>query len=1364
MTDTSPTEYIRILVNDQMRDIDRALAENRFADVDSVLEKTNAMVQGMPDLAQLVHKKAAYVADVRESRLAELLAESRQLLSNEQGFDEGRIGVLLDKAEAIAPRRAEVMALREDLAHKGPRLREQRLYEKMRRQCRALWEDEQRLVQANVPTNEILEGCFYAAVQIAQQALNDYSKSKLLQGLLSEAQREYDSARTRYEVKSTADETGDYKSLIEELRKEKDPDKLIPWRDATGAPREPISVASAMREAELLAADFAYRKGNEYLRQAQEHMAAHAPRAAKETLDQRRSLYLLPDDIRQLIEGYLEQAVEPALVQLADAEKRLHQAEKADDPDRGWKFIEEAVALYPWVPGVDDVRQALLPRLMRRAEQRLQAGERYLKNNELPDALPAGKEAHRLVTLVTQYADQYELASLQEQGQLMAQQTQSFIDRCQVEEKLRAELNEAADRIEQSLRTNPATALRQWQGLVEEHGEETIERFPRLRRLRREVETHSGISSLLTRLDSVFTSNDEQRIRNALPDIEQVLDKPENADFKEQLLAMQDKLRLRADYLAALTLLHENGDVEAALPLLDRVAQRPKHPDSASAGAEAGRIRDNIDLANRVGKALREARQLMDKNPQNPRRAYEVLAPLADAPSLRRGEIQEQLTLARMAWAQRVEARVEQELAKSKPRAEQLRKLVAEIRQELPEPRPVEVAERAAAKAAAVEAELYQDGHKWEDAVKKWQEALAHDHLNPDYRLRWQEARKRVAEIELSRVQGDEEARGLFADLEEVFPLDPEIREMRVRYYLRQAEMSATNIARQIDAYAAAREALNAANVIVTRPGLETDQALTGRLRDLESVISRGEQLSRKQAAIERKLQPGGSLTEFDKARREAFQLIADHPESTSLVDWWQRTSQRIISTLEAQIADLPGDELWQRFDLQSKILALNTEHALAQQLLRRLPVLGTDINQEIDRLLQDSKSGLLVTVRDDMVVIEAQEQLANQKREQARAIYDMFQGFRDHIRDPTVGPLLLILQENLARLQGFIEELGTLRQLKAQALSYLSQARLNGDWRNFEQVLQQFNRDGYNTHRTVEALRQERNRVQQRRAELLALREDLVRAIESEHFAEAQRLMNLFETDNELGDPHDDYGLRATIEVADPLTGSKVKNWRQLRNWLQERQDQIVEVSRWLVRAGGHTVIARYGLALPAMKDMPQGVVSWKQTEGAVNGAVGTGRFGEAKERVVRMLEGDQNWYDFRMRLLAVYPAVRILEQPPFTLDQALSRRAQELLKDGLTYRQNWLLLQAELGKKAMVWISEQQKGWEIAFPQLGQVFSELEALYAKGWWWRRRNPEEIEQVAVRVRAALMQCKAIAAEHPSLQGIEDHPLLVRGG
>ena len=145
-------------------------------------------------------------------------------------------------------------------------------------------------------------------------------------------------------------------------------------------------------------------------------------------------------------------------------------------------------------------------------------------------------------------------------------------------------------------------------------------------------------------------------------------------------------------------------------------------------------------------------------------------------------------------------------------------------------------------------------------------------------------------------------------------------------------------------------------------------------------------------------------------------------------------------------------------------------------------------------------------------------------------------------------------------------------------------------------------------------------------------------------------------------------------------------------------------------------------------------------------------------------MLEGDQNWYDFRMRLLAVYPAVRILEQPPFTLDQALSRRAQELLKDGLTYRQNWLLLQAELGKKAMVWISEQQKGWEIAFPQLGQVFSELEALYAKGWWWRRRNPEEIEQVAVRVRAALMQCKAIAAEHPSLQGIEDHPLLVRGG
>src|SRR5690606_16151708 len=98
----------------------------------------------------------------------------------------------------------------------------------------------------------------------------------LLRGLVNQAEREYGEARKRYEVKATADETGDYRLLIEQLRKEQDQTRLVPWQDPDGNIRPPMTVQEARREAELLAEDYAYNKASGYLAQAQEHMKAHA--------------------------------------------------------------------------------------------------------------------------------------------------------------------------------------------------------------------------------------------------------------------------------------------------------------------------------------------------------------------------------------------------------------------------------------------------------------------------------------------------------------------------------------------------------------------------------------------------------------------------------------------------------------------------------------------------------------------------------------------------------------------------------------------------------------------------------------------------------------------------------------------------------------------------------------------------------------------------------------------------------------------------------------------------------------------------------------------------------------------------------
>lgn len=1352
---TIPNEYVRSRLQHQLAQVDTLIQHERFDEALNVIQYAYEIAGDDPELRQGVAQKEAQINSIRQSRVNDLLATARRMVADPTLFDEGAIGPLLDQVQALDPNNQEARALRAEVAELAPQLRERRVYDQARQQCTRLWDQEQEYIQANVPTNEILNALFRKAVEIAEQNHAQYPDSVRLLGLKAEAQRYYNAARTRYEVKSTADETGDYKAMIDELRKERDPNKLIPWQDAQGQALEPITVAEALQQAERLAGDYAYKKANEYLQQAQQHMTAHAPRAAKEVLDKQHDLFQLDDEMKARLAHYLNNTITPELNQLEEAERVLHRAQTADDPGRGWNHIEEALKQYNWVPGINDMRRALLPRLADQADRLLQTAQRHLKNNQIADATP---DAQKALTYAERVANHAEQAQLRQRGQTTSDQARELVAQCQTEERLMHTLVEAGETIKGLLRNSPGAAIRRWEELVREHGQETIDRFPMTRSLQREVETHSGITSLLTRLNSAFTSNDPGRLTAALPDIEKALAEPTYADFEKDLITTQEKIQLRLDYQAGLSLYNDSNDPENALPFLDRVARKTNHPDSPPAGQLASQIRSNKQLAERADQSLKDARALLANKPDQ---AYKLLAPLLNTPTLRKREIQEQLTLARDAWEQNLVARVEKELARNTLRPDRLRQLIAEIRTELPEPRPITLAERASAHAASAEANLHEAANEWEQAASKWQEALTHDRLNPDYKQSWKNARKRIAEIQLDRVQGDEEARGLFDDLEQEIPLDPEIREWRTRYYVRRAESQGIPTTQQINYYATARTALQSAQEALTRPGTTPDEKLRGRIRDLEEAITDGEKLSRTRAGIERKLHPNGSLAEFDQARQEAYTLLTDNRNNITLTDWWQRTSNHIIETLANEDSSLTSDDHWAQFDLRSKILALNPDHALAQQLLRDLPNLATDISQDITSLLNDRRMGLLIKTNNDLAVLDAQEREATIRLEQARAIYDMFNGFKDHINDPTVTSLLSIIRTDLENLQGFLTELSMLSQLKAQSVSYLSQAKIDGEWRNFERTIKEFNETGNNNHRTVEALRKQRNAIQRRRAELHDLRNAIVTAVAEERFTDAQNHMRRFETDDEMGDPHDEYGLRATFQMHDPLTGEALANWRQAKNWLRDRQNQIATLKKWLVESGAMHIALHFNLPVaPPPAGTPRATVTWSQINQSVRAKVNAGRFAEARKQTQHMLEGQNDWYDQRDQLLALTPASRRLAIPPIQPDQALSTLARNLLQMARQYREDTLLTEIERGKNTINWIGSQRQEWRTSYPALQQAFAELDGLYNKGWLWRRRNQPDIQAATAKVQSALMRCKAISPNHPSLQGIEEHPLL----
>ncbi|MEW5988743.1 MAG: hypothetical protein AB1791_19110, partial [Chloroflexota bacterium] len=670
---------------------------------------------------------------------------------------------------------------------------------------------------------------------------------------------------------------------------------------------------------------------------------------------------------------------------------------------------------------------------------------------------------------------------------------------------------------------------------------------------------------------------------------------------------------------------------------------------------------------------------------------------------------------------------------------------------------PIQVAELALAVAAAAEAQQHAQAKEWEQAAAKWKEALAHDGLNPDYKLNGQQARKRAAGIKLEQIEGDEEARGFFNDLEKEIPLDPEIRLWRANFYVRRAQKPSTPVTHQLRYYAAAREAVTVAQEALAHPDVVVNDALRGRARDLDQLVAKAERITREKADIERKLQAQRGLKEFVKARQEAVKLLENNPNDVALTDWWTHARDQAIQTLADEASALTGDnDVWQRFDRQSKILVLNSDHPTAQSLLKELPVLATRSGQQMDSTLRD-RDGLLVETTQNLAVLDAQEKRVTEIMDQARAVYDMLQSFKEQINDPTVNSLAAILRQNLDALQSFQNELAAFRQLKARAQSFLDSARTGGDWRNFDVVLNQIRELGFSSHRTTQALVAERDRVQVRRERLLQQREKLLQAVGREQFSEAQRIIQVWENDLEMGDPNDEFGLRAALEVPDPNGKEAIRNWRLLKNWLQARHNQVEKVVIWLAHSGSAGILPTSDVIL-VPPDAPRDVVQWATIAQEIKALVDKGRFDEANRLGQEALMGNTDWYDETGKLLALQPAVQRLSNPPLVAEQALSQRVRALLSLG-EERHEQLQPHVAQAQQQLAWVGQQRYAWDNAFAELTQAFRELEQAHRSLLPWRR-NRERIEQARQRVFQAILVCKGIAPQHPSLEGQEAHPLL----
>jgi hypothetical protein len=124
----------------------------------------------------------------------------------------------------------------------------------------------------------------------------------------------------------------------------------------------------------------------------------------------------------------------------------------------------------------------------------------------------------------------------------------------------------------------------------------------------------------------------------------------------------------------------------------------------------------------------------------------------------------------------------------------------------------------------------------------------------------------------------------------------------------------------------------------------------------------------------------------------------------------------------------------------------------------------------------------------------------------------------------------------------------------------------------------------------------------------------------------------------------------------------------------------------------------------------------------------------------------------------LALGPAVMQLRNPPILKADARSEIVVRLLEMADRTLEE-VAPQVDALRNQKMALNKRKDEWDGRFVELDQALQELHRLN-NGWFARWRNKEQVQRARENVRRALIACREIALYHPSLVGLDDHPLL----
>ena len=1291
---------------------------------------------------------------------------------------------LLDDAQKLVGEKPDIENLRVRVSNASNFYRSQKTLEETRRACEALWLQEQALIKQKVAPQRILDDIFAKALSLARAASEEFPKSLALDGLKNDAELRYQMARKRYEIKTTADQTSAYREAFEKLDAIEDKESLIPWNDASGQQLEPISVREAILQILNLAGGYAHKKAQEYLQAAQADLESHAPRLAREQVEKRKDLWELHAEDNAILQKYLDEKIRPEMEKLEKAESLLAQANITSSILQGWTLTDEAVKSYPWVAGLEDTRGKLTGRSLHQAGSVLEQAAGFLtafrseaNNAALDEAGTRMAEAHNVLELVNQHLEQVANPGHQARALECSRKEQELMQTIASARKFLEEVNAEIIKLENLFASDPSQAQAVWNGListyngpyyVEQYGD-LLKRFPRLDALRSRIEAFRDFEAGLQTLEDAFDSNDLEIIRHALETAGSILKDTQDLTRRERVKMVMTKLQGRREFLEGRQAL-DAGDMEEALKRLNKAASHAAHPDRQAVNDLISHLEGERENEKKIGDALESATSLLE---DRPRRAYEILKNVVGLPTRQKKDMTIALEGARQVWERQLVSRLVK-LREDKPAdPKAIRVLAHEILEALPEPHAEETmlqARKALAHAFALEARVHAAAGHWENAEVSWKGALENDAINSEYEQGWRAARLRRARAELERAGGAEEVQGILADLQSELMEDPGLFELQAEYTYRLAQNPTLGAAERL---AHLNQARNAVRVAGGTQGIS--DALKGRLEDLNNKIGADEKLLKSQIEIEKRMSSDASLAQLLNAVQEKNKLMETQNISAQaregLQTWWDTLTPRVVKTLETKDDGLSDERPWERFEVRSKIALLDPDNPHAQMLVRAVPRQVDTLLDEINAAMSD-RLGLDWQERDAARALKAQQEHLFGLRERAQMLHEMVERLSRQLGGQAERQKRDI-QEAVAKLQTWIRQFEAFRQNTSRLREFLSQARQDDDWSDFDQVLRGINEDGFGSHRAVRMMLEERDQIRDKRQQLKALHDSIVSAAQEPQglrFADAIHLLDVLETDERQGDPDDIFGFQVELQINDPLVHQSVRQAREVRKWLETRQAQTELVTNWLQECGLADLVPAE-LHISGSTGVTKKILPWDEARVRLEKNLDRGDFtgvlaaldailsetaptlaGSSKPMTRR---GDANVettprsYKGFIRLQEAHERIA---QPPLPADRALSRLVNSLLQQAserLSTVEDNIEALGQVRKATL----EKQKAWKNAELELEQALNELRDAR------NRRNPlgkdTAIQAARTRANAAVLACRAIASRHPLLEDIE---------